>query len=246
MARHTSNEIKRVRQWALDNGIDIGPRRIPQEVWDQYLDEHGLQASNLDKCIVWDGFFNRDGYPIRTNKRLAITNLWKTYRGSIKPGFIPLLVCGHKWCVNLNHIKWVEPNRPIIKRCPKGHVMVGDNLYLRQDKSTIECRTCRNERSSKSRSKSLTTYQMAERCMRRHHIPQLVRAPDGSSICLECFKIDANHTCTCCGRSVGQLQTGICLYCEELCVAEWAALSGDWSTMMCLVQVQDHLSAETE
>lgn len=110
-------------------------------LWDRvYKNENG--------CWVW---LKMDGTPATSEPRLQYHNqqirprrwVWTIVRRHEPIGLLHT-ECGNVACVNPDH----HTERTPVKKCGRGHVMGGENLWLSPTNKKRDCKICRNLRNS--------------------------------------------------------------------------------------------------
>jgi transcriptional regulator with XRE-family HTH domain len=159
---------KHHRYWLAHTPKDQRPPIIKPKFWD-FVDKDGPEVagrSHLGRCWVWTGPANekRGGYG-RWRRALAHRHSWELANGPIPDGLWILHHCDNPPCVNPAHLyagTHLDNMRDMAERgrahvpapataCPKGHLLVGRNLYEAPSKTPNGrrqrfCRTCANER----------------------------------------------------------------------------------------------------
>jgi len=84
--------------------------------------------------------------------------VWEQQRGAIPPGMTIDHLCKQPWCLNVEHMEVVTPAENALRgdgplarnarktRCPRGHPLSGENLYVwvtPQGRRLRSCRQCR-------------------------------------------------------------------------------------------------------
>ena len=110
----------------------------------------------MTECERWSGYVRPDGYGVlRVGDdpvpRYAHRHVWERAHGPIPEGFEVHHVCGHEWCVRLDHLTllsrhdhaslhFAQPRRPRAS-CRNGHPMTPENAGRRSDGFRY-CRAC--------------------------------------------------------------------------------------------------------
>ena len=124
------------------------------------------KVNQTDTCWMWTGYINSEGYGEYTSKYLT-TRLAHRIAYGLDKGELPVLpldhLCRHRNCVNPDHLEPVTSkvntrrsnvglNSANKTHCPHGHEYDEENTLVYGGKRY--CRTCKNERSRKARSKT--------------------------------------------------------------------------------------------
>lgn len=128
--------------------------------------EHERFMSKITKrngCWLWEGPLDRDGYGmfyLRRRNRRAHRVGWFLLRGEIPRGMVVNHKCGHRHCVNPQHLEIVTTRQNSLKdsravgavnarktHCAKGHP------YDRQYGGQRYCSTCDREKQRRLRAK---------------------------------------------------------------------------------------------
>lgn len=129
-------------------------------VWEKIVDKFIL----IDDCWVWTGSKGR-GYGKISMKDdttvLAHRAMYEALVGPIPKHLELDHLCRNRSCVNPDHLEpvthvenQIRANNPIMmnkfkKYCINGHEFTEINTYLRKDRNSRECKTCRNEANIK-------------------------------------------------------------------------------------------------
>lgn len=129
-------------------------------------------------CWEWTGRVNKDGYGIFRG-RLAHRVAYIEAYGPYPEGTVTDHICRVRHCVNPNHLEavtiaeniargltglYAKARHSAVVRCPQGHPLSGDNLYLESNRDgwrRRHCKTCvkkrRKEQYSRERETSRET-----------------------------------------------------------------------------------------
>lgn len=116
-----------------------------------------------DGCVTWRGAHDGKGYPhcsVDGKTVRVFRELYRAFVGEISAEVLHHR-CENKGCVNPWHLEEVSKSehhafkhpRTLRTHCPKGHALVGDNLYEQKigafkNKTQRKCRTCEAARKS--------------------------------------------------------------------------------------------------
>lgn len=123
-------------------------------------------------CWAWKGSRRDSGYGEleRGGKRImAHRFFYEFFKGKIREGLQIDHLCRNRACVNPDHLEAVSQRINVLRgygvgglnvrktQCPNGHLLKGDNVWLRWGKRSTswwrECRECRREANRKWRKK---------------------------------------------------------------------------------------------
>lgn len=135
----------------------------------------------MSDCILWNGSIDANGYGRIGSKVYAHIEAYKSVHGEIPPGLVidhtchdrdlcpGGTTCPHRRCVEVGHMELVTigenvrrgsaaRNSAKVRRekleCKWGHLLVGDNLYIRPgNRNERGCRTCRDDAARRFREK---------------------------------------------------------------------------------------------
>lgn len=134
---------------------------------DEFIQQIGPGSNG---CVLWTGYIAPSGYGQfykrgsgRGAKRgYAHREAYELFVGPIPEGMVIDHLCRVKACVNPMHLEVVTIRENLLRgetlsaanalktHCPKGHLLAGDNLYIRPDSGPRaggrECKTCRRKR----------------------------------------------------------------------------------------------------
>lgn len=136
---------------------------------------YGKRPSIADKidadgdCWEWKGRDNDRGYAqvvIDGSRRYVHRLVWETLVGPIPNGLELDHLCRNTLCVNPDHLEVVSHAENVKrgncgvhnrnkKRCPKGHLLSGSNLYVAPGTNKRHCRACRKEQNARRYRKEL-------------------------------------------------------------------------------------------
>ncbi len=108
---------------------------------------------NGDGCWEWTGAVNSAGYSslgINGKHHLGHRRSYELLVGPIPEGLTIDHLCRNRLCINPHHLEPVTAaentrRKPYPEACPKGHVLAGDNVRVRDrgnGRTTRECRMC--------------------------------------------------------------------------------------------------------
>ena len=100
-------------------------------------------------CINWPKYIGKNGYGRKylNGKMLnAHRAIWIEANGPIDMGLVVDHICKNKKCVNLKHLRLLTQSQNIhglelATKCQAGHLMSGQNLYIKPNK-TRNCMEC--------------------------------------------------------------------------------------------------------
>lgn len=138
---------------------------------DDRLWENVDKTSNPKGCWEWRGFTAPSGYGHihwKTRPHRVHRVSWELLRGLIPDGMYMDHLCRNKICVNPEHLEIVTPRENVIRgispaalrskqaHCIRGHLLAGENLYLKKGVHGIErqCRECGRERCRRWKSEN--------------------------------------------------------------------------------------------
>lgn len=121
-----------------------------------------VEVAGPDDCWLWQASTGSNGYAqaaydgtMRPAHRVA----WEMFQGPIPEGLHIDHLCRVRSCVNPAHLEPVTPGEnvrrgfhPTKTHCKRGHLLEGDNLYLRPTGQRL-CRACDAYRARKYRAR---------------------------------------------------------------------------------------------
>lgn len=118
-------------------------------------------------CLLWTGYIAPSGYGQfykrgsgrhgKARTGYAHRQSYELFVGTIPDGMTIDHLCRVRACVNPMHLEVVTNRENVLRgetlqaanarktHCPRGHLLSGDNLYLRPDGKGRDCKTCRRE-----------------------------------------------------------------------------------------------------
>lgn len=136
-----------------------GPK--PRPLIDRLAEKVALTDSG---CVEWIGGTTSAGYGSLTRGKYGTAVLahrlsYEHHNGPIPTGLQIDHLCRNRLCVNPCHLEPVTQRVNIMRgdsptarnaaktHCPRGHELVGDNIYLHPTRGHRECRTCQRARN---------------------------------------------------------------------------------------------------
>lgn len=108
-------------------------------------------------CWQWLGALNSNGYGIRAGQ-YAHRKSYELHVGPIPSGLQIDHLCRNRGCFNPDHLEAVTPSDNVRRgvspsaiavrtnRCKWGHELTPDNVYVRRDTGSRQCRECHRRR----------------------------------------------------------------------------------------------------
>ena len=125
----------------------------------------GYQINEATGCWEWTGSMHSGGYGLINQGDTTIYAhrwSWEASHGPVPDGYELHHVCHNQRCINPEHLRLVtrKEHLSIYHRkthCVHGHPFVGDNVYIRPDTGTQQCRACARIHDAKRRPRGKPT-----------------------------------------------------------------------------------------
>ena len=109
------------------------------------------RTKDAGNCIEWVGGTQSRGYGMESKGMLAHRAAYLAYYGELPKGLVIDHLCENKVCCNPLHLEAVTNGENLRRHwskkthCVHGHLLDGDNVYIRPDTGRRECRACRRK-----------------------------------------------------------------------------------------------------
>lgn len=127
----------------------------------------------MGDCILWTRGKDSSGYGIvnirgeRIPKRAHVL-AWEAVHGPVPSGYHIHHKCEVKACVNPDHLECLTPDehraRHRLTYCKRGHLLEGENVYVRPGNGHRMCRVCSLERLRSRERVSVKATHICEEC----------------------------------------------------------------------------------